>query len=162
MFLDVVKMEFQVAQGQMAWLASRGQETSDHIASVEWELKHLWVMVRLGQKYVHHLIKEHLAPLQHSYPSVACQCAIMGDFQQSPIPTSFRDLHSPVSFGHDSPPPFWEELNAIVEAKVPSLKLEGGSANEASASALEDVEEAWEDVGSGGSGGGGSGGEGSA
>ena len=42
---DVVKMEFQAAQGQLAWLAGRGQETSHHMASVEWELKRLWVMV---------------------------------------------------------------------------------------------------------------------
>ena len=42
---DMVKMEFQVAQGQLAWLAGRGQETSDHVALVEWELKCLWVLV---------------------------------------------------------------------------------------------------------------------
>ena len=37
---EVVKMEFQAAQGQLAWLASRGQETSDHTASVEWCQEH--------------------------------------------------------------------------------------------------------------------------
>ena len=42
---DVVKMEFQVAQGQLAWVVSRGQETSHHMASIEWELKCLRVMV---------------------------------------------------------------------------------------------------------------------
>ena len=86
---DVIKMEFQAAQGQLAWVASRDQETSDHLAAVERELKCLWVMVRLEQKYTCHLIKEHLGPLQHSCPSTACQCPIMGNFRQSPIPSSF-------------------------------------------------------------------------
>ena len=79
-------MEFQAAQGQLAWVASWGHQTSDHLASVEWELKHLWVMVQLEQKYICHLIKEHLAPLQRSIPSPSCQYAIVGDFSQSPIP----------------------------------------------------------------------------
>ena len=86
---EVVKMEFQAAQGQLAWLVSRSRETSDHMASIEWELKHLWVMVRLEQKYLCHLIKEHLVPLQHSHHLSSCQCSIMGNFGQSPIPTSF-------------------------------------------------------------------------
>ena len=86
---EVVKMEFQATQGQLAWLGSRNHETSHHLALVEWELKHLWVMVRLEQKYLHHLIKEHLAPLQSSISLSSCQCAIVGDFQQSPIPASF-------------------------------------------------------------------------
>ena len=85
---EVVQMEFQAAQGQLAWLASQVQETSDHVALVEWELKHLWVMVRLEQKYLRHLIREHLVPLQHSNPS-PCQCAIMCNFGSSPIPSSF-------------------------------------------------------------------------
>ena len=69
---DVVKMEFQAAQGQLALLASRSQETSDHVASVEWELKCLWVAVQLEQKYLCHLIKEHLVPLQRSCSIFAC------------------------------------------------------------------------------------------
>ena len=98
----------------------------------------------------------------------------MGNFRQLPIPSSFQDLHSPVSLGHDSPPPlkscssrdsfvsFWEELNAIVEAEVPTVKPQGGSSDEAEAPTSEASEEAWEDVGSGGSGGGSNRGEGSA
>ena len=77
---EVVKSEFQAVQNQLAWMVSRGHETSHHLASVEWELKHLWVMVRLEQKYTCHLIKEHLAPLQRTFPSSACQCSIVGDF----------------------------------------------------------------------------------
>ena len=122
---EVVKSEFQAAQNQLAWIASRGHKTSHCLASVEWELKCLWVMVRLEQKYMCYLIKEHLAPLQCTIPSSSCQCAMVGDFRQSPIPGSFRDLHSSVSIGPDSPPPlkscsddssfisFGEELNAI-------------------------------------------------
>ena len=155
---DVVKMEFQAVQCQLAWLANRGQETSHHLASVEWELKHLWVMVRLEQKYLCHLTKEHLGPLQCSSSSATCQCAILGDFRQSPIPASFRDLHTSVSIGPDSPPPlescssrdsfisFWEELNAIVDSKVSTLKLQGGALHEAEVATLQDSEEAWEDV----------------
>ena len=158
---------------QLACLASRGQETSDHMASMEWELKCLWVMVQLEQKYLRHLIKEHLVPLQHSCSSTSCQCSIVGNFGQSPVPASFRDLHSEVLSGHASPPPlesclsrdsfvsFWEELNTIVEAKVPSIKQEGSLSNEAKASASEDSEEAWEDISEGGSGGGSEGGAGS-
>ena len=56
---EVVKMEFQAAQNQLVWVASRGHETSHHLALVEWELKCLWVMVRLEQKYIRHLIKEY-------------------------------------------------------------------------------------------------------
>ena len=135
-----------MAQGQLAWLASRGQETSNHVALVEWELKHLWVAVQLD---------------------------IVGDFRQSPIPTSFRDLHSPVLLGHDSPPPlkscssrdsfisFREELNNIVEAKVPSVKSQGGLSHEVEAATSKDSEEAWEEVSEGDSGGGCNGGEGS-
>ena len=159
-------MEFQAAQGQLAWVASWGHQTSDHLASVEWELKHLWVMVQLEQKYICHLIKEHLAPLQRSIPSPSCQYAIVGDFSQSPIPASFRDLHSPILSGPASPPPlkscssqdsfvsFWEELNAIVGAEVLPVKQEGGPLDEAEGSAEEASEEAWEDVDEGGSQGG--------
>ena len=42
---EVVKVEFQATQNQLAWIASRGHETSHHLASVEWELKCQWVMV---------------------------------------------------------------------------------------------------------------------
>ena len=168
---EVVKMEFQAAQGQLAWLGSRNHETSHHLALVEWELKHLWVMVRLEQKYLHHLIKEHLAPLQSSISLSSCQCAIVGDFQQSPIPASFWDLHTSVSIGPGSPPPlksclseasfisFWEELNTIIDPEVLPVQLQGGMSNEAKVAASEDSEEAWEDVSEGGTGGGGSGGE---
>ena len=152
-----------MAQGQLAWLASQGQETSDHVASVEWELKCLWVMVQLEQKYLRHFIKEHLGPLQCSLSSTTCQCAIVGDFQQFPISTSFRDLHSSVLIGPDSPPPlksclskdsfvsFWEELNAIIDAKVSSVQQEGGSSHEVKGSDAEASEEAWEDITLGGS-----------
>ena len=98
----------------------------------------------------------------------------MGDFRQSPIPASFRDLHSLVSSGHASPPPlescssqdsfisFWEELNAIVEAEVPSVEQEGGLQDEVGGTTSEASEEAWEDVDKGGSGGGSEGGKGDA
>ena len=56
---DIVQDEFQAVQGQIAWVARRGQDTSDHLAFVEHELKLLWVQVRLEQKYLRHLIKEH-------------------------------------------------------------------------------------------------------
>ena len=85
----MVKMEFQAAQGQLAWLVSWGQETSDHVMSVEWELKCLWVVVQLEQKYLRHLIREHLLPLQCSFTSTTCQCSIVGNFRESPIPGSF-------------------------------------------------------------------------
>ena len=119
-----------------------------------------------------HLIKEHVLYLQSSNSLSCCQCPILGDFQQSPIPALFRDLHSEVSSGHVSPPPlescssrdsfvsFWEELNAIIETKVSPIKQEGGSSDEVEAATSEDSEEAWEDVGEGSPGGGGSGGEG--
>ena len=63
--------EFQAVQGQIAWVARRGQDTSDHLAFVEHELKSLWVQVRLEQKYLRHLIKEHVLYLQSSN-SLAC------------------------------------------------------------------------------------------
>ena len=75
-------------------------DTSDHLAFVEHELKSLWVQVRLERKYLHHLIKEHVLYLQSSNSSSCCQCPILGDFRQSPIPALFRDLHSEVSSGH--------------------------------------------------------------
>ena len=171
---DIVQDKFQAVQGQVAWVARRGQNTSDHLAFVEHELKCLWVQVHLEQKYLRHLIKEHVLALQSSNPTFCCQCPILGDFQQSPIPSSFRDLHSEVSSGHVSPPPlescssrdsfvsFLEELNTIVEAKVPSVKQESGPSDEAKVAALEDSEEAWEDVSEGGSGGGGERGTGDA
>ena len=93
---DIVQDEFQAVQGQIAWVARRGQDTSDHLAFVEHELKTLWVQVRLEQKYLRHLIKEHLLYLQSSISSSCCQCPILGDFRQSPIPALFRDLHSRV------------------------------------------------------------------
>ena len=110
--------------------------------------------------------------LQSSTPLVCCQCPILGDFRQSPIPTLFRDLHSEVSSGHVSPPPlescssgdsfvsFWDELNCIVSPMVPPIKLEGGSLNEVEDSDAEASEEEWEDVGEGDDGGGVKGGEG--
>ena len=55
---DIVQDEFQAIQGQIAWVARRGQDTSNHLAFVEHELKSLWVQVRLEQKYLRHLIKE--------------------------------------------------------------------------------------------------------
>ena len=131
-------------------------------------------MVQLEQKYIYHLIKEHLAPLQRSIPSPSCQYAIVGDFSQSPIPASFRDLHSPILSGPASPPPlkscssqdsfvsFWEELNAIVGAEVPTIKQEGGSSHEVEAPTLQTSEEAWEDVSKGSAGGSSEGGMGNA
>ena len=169
---DIVQDEFQAVQGQIAWVARRGQDTSDHLAFVEHELKSLWVQVRLEQKYLRHLIKEHVLSLQSSNPSSCCQCPILGDFRQSPIPALFRDLHSEVSSGHGSPPPlesrstpesfvsFWEQLNSIVSPTLPSVKQEGGSADEVESSDEEASEEAWEDVGEGDVGGGSEGGEG--
>ena len=163
--------EFQATQGQIAWVARCGQDTSDHLAFVEHELKSLWVQVRLEQKYLHHLIKEHLLYLQSSTPSACCQCPILGDFRQSPIPALFRDLHSEVSSGHGDPPPlescssrdsfasFWDELNAIVSPTLPPVKQEGSSPDEVEGSDEEASEEAWEDVGEGNDGGSGKGGE---
>ena len=166
---DIVQDEFQAIQGQIAWVARRGQDTSDHLAFVEHELKCLWVQVHLEQKYLHHLIKEHIFPLQSSIPSSSCQCPIVGDFRQSPIPALFRDLHTEVSSGHVSPPPlescssdgsfvsFWEELNSIMEAKVSPVKLQVTEVEDEEAS-----EEAWEDVAEGSVEGGSVRGEGSA
>ena len=87
----------------------------------------------------------------------------MGDFRTSPIPALFRDLHSEVSLGHGSPPPlksvssdndsfvsFWEELNTIVEVKVPPLKLQGSLLHGSEAEDEEADEEAREDVAEGG------------
>ena len=156
--------EFQATQGQIAWVARRGQNTSDHLAFVEHELKTLWVQVRLEQKYLRHLIKEHVLPLPlQSYKfSDTCQCEVVGDFRASPIPALFRDLHAEVSFGHEHPPPlescssdsssfvsFWEELNAIVEPKVPSVRSQGCEKDGSEVEDEEDGEEAWEDVGEG-------------
>ena len=169
---DIVQDEFQAVQGQIAWVARRGQDTSDHLAFVEHELKLLWVQVRLEQKYLCHLIKEHVLYLQSSNSSACCQCPILGDFRQSPIPALFGDLHSEVSSGHGSPPPlesqssrdsfvsFWEELNSIVSPTVSSLKQEGGPSDEVKGSDEETSEEEWEDVGLGDDGGSGKGGEG--
>ena len=132
---DIVRDEFQSVQGQIAWVARRGQDTSDHLAFVEHELKCLWVQVRLEQKYLCHLIKGHVLALQSSNPCSCCQCPILGDFRQSPIPGSFRDLHVEVSSGHVSPPPlkscssrdsfvsFWEELNTIIVRATLPLTL---------------------------------------
>ena len=159
--------EFQAAQGQIAWVARRSQDTSDHLAFVEHELKMLWVQVRLEQKYLRHLIKEHLLVLQSPKPSDACQCDVIGDFPKSPVPALFRDLHSEVSFGHGGPPPlescssdsdsfvsFWEELNAIVKPTVPSVKSQDGPEDGVEVEDEEDGEETWEDVSEGGSEGG--------
>ena len=169
---DVVRDEFQAVQGQVAWVARRGQDTSDHLAFMEHELKSLWVQVHLEQKYLRHLIREHNLALQSSNPTSSCQCPILGDFRQSPIPALFRDLHSEVSSGHVSPPPlescssrdsffsFWEELNAIVLPMVSSVQQEGGSSNEVEGSNEETSEEAWEDAGEGDDGGSVDGGEG--
>ena len=168
---DNFQDEFQAVQGQIAWVARRGQDTSDHLAFVEHELKTLWVAVRLEQKYLRHLIKEHVLSLQSSNPSSCCQCPILGDFRQSPIPALFRDLHSEVSSGHGSPPPlesqssrdsfvsFWEELNSIVSPTVSPVKQEGGLSHEVEDSNEEASEEEWEDVGEGSVGGGSEGGE---
>ena len=159
---DIVQDEFQAVQGQIAWVARRGQDTSDHLAFVEHELKSLWVQVRLEQKYLRHLIKEHVLSLQSSNPSSCCQCPILGDFRQSPIPALFRDLHSEVSSGHGSPPPlescssrdsfvsFWDKLNAIVSPTLPPVQQEGSSSDEAKGSDEEASEEAWEDLAEGG------------
>ena len=108
---DIVQDEFQAVQGQITWVARRGQDTSDHLAFVEHELKSLWVQVRLEQKYLRHLIKKHVLYLQSSNSSACCQCPILGDFRQSPIPALFRDLHSEVSSGHVSPPPLESVTN---------------------------------------------------
>ena len=171
---DIVQDEFQAVQGQIAWVARRGQDTSDHLVFVEHELKSLWVQVQLEQKYLCHLIKEHVLSLQSSNPSSCCQCPILGDFRQSPIPALFRDLHSEVSSGHGHPPPlescssrdsfvsFWDELNSIVSPTLPPVQQEGGSSDEAEGSDEEASEEAWEDVGEGGVEGGVVRGEGSA
>ena len=171
---DIVQDEFQAVQGQIAWVARRGQDTSDHLAFVEHELKSLWVQVHLEQKYLRHLIKEHILYLQGSNSSSCCQCPILGDFRQSPIPALFRDLHSEVSSGHVSPPPlescssrdsfisFWEELNSIVSPMVPSVKQEGGPSDEVEDSDAEASEEEWEDVSEGDDGRGGKGGTGTA
>ena len=158
---DIVQDEFQAVQGQIAWVARRGQDMSDHLAFVEHELKSLWVQVRLEQKYLRHLIKEHVLYLQSPTPSACCQCPILGDFRQSPIPALFRDLHSEVSFGHGSPPPlescsssesfvsFWNELNSIVSPTLPSVEQEGGSPDEAEGADEEASEDACEDVAEG-------------
>ena len=164
---DIVQDEFQAVQGQITWVARRGQDTSDHLAFMEHELKLLWVQVRLEQKYLRHLIKEHLLYLQSSTPSVCCQCPILGDFRQSPIPALFRDLHSEVLSGHVSPPPlescssdsdsfvsFWNELNAIVEPKVSPVEPQDGKEDGPKGEDEEASEEAWEDVAEGGSEGG--------
>ena len=169
---DIVQDECQAVQGQIAWVARRGQDTSDHLAFVEHELKSLWVQVRLEQKYLCHLIKEHVLFLQSSNSSACCQCPILGDFRQSPIPALFRDLHSEVSSGHGSPPPlesqstsdsfvsFWAELNSIVSPTMSAVKQEGGPSDEVEGSDAEASEEEWEDVGEGDVGGSGEGGEG--
>ena len=162
---DIVQDEFQAVQGQIAWVARQGQDTSDHLAFVEHELKSLWVQVCLEQKYLCHLIKEHVLYLQSSTPSACCQCPILGDFKQSPIPALFRDLHSEASSGHVSPPPleskssrdsfasFWEDLNAIVSPTVLSVKQEGGPSDEVEDSDEEASEEEWQDVSEGDDGG---------
>ena len=137
---------------------------------MEHELKLLWVQVRLEQKYLRHLIKEHVLYLQSSASSSCCQCPILGDFRQSPIPALFRDLHSEVSSGHGSPPPlescssndsfvsFWDELNAIVSPTLSPVKQEGSPSDEVEGSNEEASEEEWEDVGEGDDGGSGKGG----
>ena len=167
----VVQDEFQAVQGQIAWVARRGHDTSDHLAFVEHELKSLWVQVHLEQKYLRHLIKEHLLYLQSSNSSACCQCPILGDFRQSPVPALFRDLHSEVSSGHVSPPPlescssgdsfvsFWNELNAIVSPTLPPVEQEGCLSDEVEGSDEEASEEEWEDVGEGNDGGSSEGGE---
>ena len=171
---DIVQDEFQAIQGQIAWVARRGQDTGNHLAFMEYKLKSLWVQVCLEQKYLRHLIKEHVLHLQSSNPATCCQCPILGDFRQSPIPASFRDLHSEVSSGHVSPPPlescssrdsfvsFWDELNTIVSPTVLSVKQEGGPSDEVEDSNEEASEEEWEDIGEGDDGGSGKGGKGNA
>jgi hypothetical protein len=130
----------------------------------------------LEQKYLRHLIEEHLVPLQHSLAVsfTGCQCPIVGNFGQSPVPASFVDLHSEVSYGHDGPPSLesvssrdsfvslWEELNAIPETEVSPIEQEGGSSHEVEVADEETSEEAWEDISTGGSGGSGDGREGNA
>ena len=162
---DIVQDEFQAVQGQISWVARRGQDTSNHLAFVEHELKSLWVQVRLEQKYLRHLISEHVLYLQSPNPSSCCQCPILGDFRQSPIPALFRDLHSEVSSGHVSPPAlescssrdsfisFWEELNSIISPTLSSIQQESGPTHEVEDSDEEDAEEEWEDVGEGDDGG---------
>ena len=122
--------------------------------------------------WLRHLIKEHVLYLQSSNSSACCQCPILGDFRQSPIPALFRDLHSEVSSGHGSPPPlescssrdsfvsFWDELNAIVSPTVSSVKQEGSPLDEVEDSDAKASEEEWEDVGEGDDGGSIKGGEG--
>ena len=135
---DVIEDKFQAVQGQIARVARRGQDTSNHLAFMEYELKTSWVQVQLEQKYLRHLIKEHVFPLQSYKHSLACQCSIIGDFRASPIPALFRDLHSEVSSGHGDPPPLesvssdtssfvscWDRF-ALVEAEVLSIKSQGG------------------------------------
>ena len=146
-------------------------DTSDHLAFVEHKLKSLWVQVRLEQKYLRQLIKEHVLFLQSSNSSACCQCPILGDFRQSPIPALFRELHSEVLSGHGSPPPlesqstsesfvsFWEQLNSIVSPTLSPIKQEGGSSNEVEGSDAEASEEEWEDVSEGDAGGSSEGGE---
>ena len=159
--------EFQATQGQIAWVAHCGQDTSDHLAFVEHKLKLLWVQVRLEQKYLRHLIKEHVFPLQSYKFSDACQCPILGDFRVSPIPALFRDLHSEVSFGHGSPPPLesvssdsssfvslWEKFNIIDKTALSSNQPQGGEEDGSKVEDEEDAEEVWEDISEGGSEGG--------
>ena len=171
---DIVRDEFQSVQGQVAWVARRGQDTSDHLAFMEYELKSLWVQVRLEQKYLRHLIREHVLYLQSSNPSSCCQCPILGDFRQSPIPALFRDLHSEVSSGHVGSPPlescssrdsfvsFWDKLNSIVLPAMPPVEQEGGSLHEVEDSDAEASEEEWQDIGEGDDGGSGKRGTGNA
>ena len=87
---DIVQDEFQAVQGEITWVARRGQDTSDHLAFVEHELKCLWAQVQLEQKYLRYLIKEHILSLQSSFPSSSCQCPILGDFRASPVPPCFE------------------------------------------------------------------------
>ena len=167
---DIMQDEFQAVQGQIAWVARRGQDTNDHLAFVEHELKSLWVQVRLEQKYLRHLIKEHVLYLQSPNSPLCCQCPILGNFRQSPIPALFRDLHSEVSSGHVSPPPpescssrdsftsFWEDLNAIVLPTLLPVEQEGGVSHEVDDSDAEASEEEWQDVSEGDDGGSGEGG----
>ena len=151
--------ELQAVQGQIAWVARRGQDTSDHLAFMEHKLKTLWVQVQLEQKYLHHLIKEHVLILQSYKHSSACQCSIIGDFSASPIPALFRDLHSEVSSGYGDPPPLepvssdsasfiscWDGFT-LVEAEVSSVKSQGGKEDDSEIEDEEAGEEAWEDIG---------------
>ena len=97
---DIVQDEFQAVQGQIAWVTRRGQDTSDHLAFVEHKLKSLWVQVHLEQKYLRHLIKEHVLYLQSSNSSSCCQCPILG-----PLPLSPALQETPLSpFGRSSTP----------------------------------------------------------